>query len=162
MSHQRPTLLHGVLRASSSAGLQWNATLPPKTAVLRSTAMLQQAATDPPTPSMQIIFRLSPHTFTVRASNGHYITVYDVLHGVFLALQQPLSGSEFQRIVRHGGEGELRASFHSRCNRFSDFRQAEFEKKQGYKRVDAYLGRSRFAGMVLSSANPGTWIVELS
>jgi hypothetical protein len=121
-----------------------------------SNTALHEPATTPPQPFIQIFIQthVSPdhrHPFwtcDVRATNMRYVTVADVLEGLYKSLRANITPPEFQTLSEKDRMYATQA-YQRRYRRLRDADPylSEKEKNRGMKRIDFLMGRIRFGGL---------------
>ena len=95
-------------------------------------------------------------------------TVLDVLQGVYRFLNKRIRSLEFSDIQPPALRNEISRSFYRRCRRYAETTVSsqtvdsvfEEHKKQGLKRVDFLLGRTKFLGLSPAWQEAGVWSLE--
>lgn len=148
--------VHRTLRSYSHSGTTWNVMFPAS-----PSSSMSEPATNPPLPSMNLTFRHSHHKFSIRPSNGQYVTVSDVLYGIHVVLHQPLPDKDIRRHARHGKSDHLLTAYHRRCNSAPHRAHVDHNLRQGYKLLDTFFGLFIFDGVSPSTSMPGVFYVDL-
>jgi hypothetical protein len=76
----------------------------------------------------------------------NFITVADLLAGIFNALQRPVTPAEYSSLSAHA-QIQTAGQFYRRLDKISDVREMNKVKRQGVKRVDVLLGNTIFSGL---------------
>lgn len=84
----------------------------------------------------------------------YYVSVLDVLRAIYTSLKTAITHEEFARYARrpYGATIQKRAiqAYEERCRRSGLLEAREAKRKQGMRRVDFLLGRTRFLGLARS------------
>lgn len=144
-------------------------------------ALLEAAATDPPTQEMRIqcIWHAGWQPLTIRVSaspagtsprSPQYVTVLMVIMEMYKYLHRRVTGAEYARFGAIAGEQDaVSRAFYARCERH--LRQssqisrvvgerAERETQSGLRRVDCLRGHTMFLGLTSSEDEEGLWHVH--
>ena len=91
----------------------------------------------------------------------HSVTCYEVLSSIWEYFQQRFSDVEIEHMERQypGIKRMISDSCHRRCMRTPGL--AEFERRQGLRRVDYLDIRTMFKGLSVSVGLDGTWVLHL-
>lgn len=165
---------------TSAPPLIWDLSLPPNTfATTRyhgvpqglKPEVLAEPATMPPLPQITLYLHSASGVWpwaplTILGSNPHqpYVTVKDVLVGLYTQLRNRVSSAEFYSIPSQSAQDSISLSFKARCQRLGGegSKEAGIEKSKGLKRIDFLMGRIRWAGLSGSKAGPDTWVVNVA
>ncbi|KAJ6627511.1 hypothetical protein B0H10DRAFT_1994944 [Mycena sp. CBHHK59/15] len=163
--------IHDALRAHSRPRMAFDVSYDPAYTVasspVLSSRVLAEAATSPCLPCVSIISDLLPWRIDIHPSSskpGAYVTVADVLNGIYHALRHPLSGEELAATPA-AIVPSIRQAFHSRCSRLAyanDPTAAKSEARRGIRRIDFLLGNHQFVGLLSTSQNPDVWKLVVS
>ena len=160
--------VHPFLSPSNPPALRYKFTDPPSyITIARSHSpippqLLSQPATQPPLPSLTLVFpRLTWQCPVHASSNGSYVTLFDVLDTLYRFLRTNISEREYQSLPPDSQKRVYEAYQH-RCSRFRSNRERHAERMKGVKRVDFLMGEIRFQGLGLASGAANVWIVNVS
>lgn len=141
----------------------WNTVHPPYTVELPEPrhpefdlrAALCEAATYPPVATMTLANSeiLPKYSIIIFARNEPYVTVFDVLNGLYGFLRMALSRAEYADLPIISATAVAKA-FEERVATFADEADRRVEQLKGVKRIDLLLGagRTQFGGL---SRHPG-------
>ncbi|KAF7304473.1 hypothetical protein HMN09_00849600 [Mycena chlorophos] len=129
--------------------------------------MLAEPAISPPQRSLTLTgAHLGlPWVISVSASsNGQYVSVGDVLEGLYRALRTPVRAAEYAELGRRRGgstvmDGMAR-TYKRRCRLYRDRRAYEEEQRGGLRGVDYLMGYTKFAGLSPTSRGADVWEIE--
>ncbi|RDB26939.1 hypothetical protein Hypma_005123 [Hypsizygus marmoreus] len=162
--HSNAARLHSLLQSSHSPTLTYDLTLPPSTISSQhrgiSQRVLTEPATKPPLPVVLIIVPHLPWTITVAASYGAYVTVLDVLDGIYRSLRSNVTSQEFHALPSEKEMRRVSAAYEHRYRRIRGSREYEDEKRRGVRRVDFLMGCTRFMGLSTTSRGPDVWVLN--
>ncbi|KAK0472278.1 hypothetical protein IW261DRAFT_1343689 [Armillaria novae-zelandiae] len=123
---------------------------------------LSEPAISPPVPHLTLT---SPHLFwriSVRPSlNGTYVTVSDVLFAMYNGLRENISPAEFYGLPSKTEMRRVTEAYEQRYRRIKSRSGSYEEKKAGVKRVDFFMGRTRFAGLMSSTKGHDVWVMNI-
>lgn len=144
-------------------------------------ALLEAAATDPPTQEMRIqcIWHAGWQPLTIRVSTSptgtspqspQYITILMVIKEMYKYLNRRVTGAEYARFGAIPGEQDaVSRAFYARCERHlrqnppihrTVRERAERETQSGLRRVDCLRGHTTFLGLTSSEDEEGLWHVH--
>ncbi|KAF8645130.1 hypothetical protein AX16_007958 [Volvariella volvacea WC 439] len=155
---QMPVSIHLLLGLSSSPPLQLNVSIDPAlSSPAISPTVLNQPATEPPLPSLFLRCRHLPWIITIQASpkRAPFVTILDVITGIYQALQQPASKEEYLREDQNRQLAIARA-FEARTAHNPQ------EYRRGLKRIDFLDGRHRFIGISKTDEGPQVWKLSVA
>ena len=114
-------------------------------------------------PSLTIVCPLLPWRINVKArqQNG-YVTVADVMDGLYRALRLNSTEAEFSLLPSHDLKQKVNEAYKQRYRRASDVTEYEHEKTQGLRRVDFLGGKNTFMGLSSTGEGPGVWQLNVS
>ncbi|KIY61200.1 hypothetical protein CYLTODRAFT_427642 [Cylindrobasidium torrendii FP15055 ss-10] len=113
--------------------------------------LLTESAVTPPARQMVISCPELPWRITVRATNGAYVTVSDVLGEIYENLRRNIRREEFYAL-RSREQERVTEAYQRRYRRIRDVKQREIEKQGGSKRIDFLKGAVWFSGMEKTAA----------
>ncbi|KAK7036198.1 hypothetical protein R3P38DRAFT_2910969 [Favolaschia claudopus] len=157
-SHSPSTRAHKLLAfADSDPILNFDLTRSPSAITTHhhhvSTSGFSDSAVSPPQASLTIVTPHLPWSISVAASsNGHYVTVADVLQALYRSLRTNVTAPEFHALKQQKLMRRVSEAYTERYMRLHGHRGYEEEKKSGVKRVDFLMGNTKFRG--LSAAGP--------
>ena len=158
-----PTSLNTVLATSQTPFWNWNMLYPRETITPRTNLpsdIWTQAATQPAVGSMDIFYKHLPWRITVYSRlRDSYVTVADVLDGLYHALSKPVTAAEFELLPTADKKHAVKDTYFRRCNKQSTYALQISEQRSGIKRVDFLGGRSKFEGLTYSKEG---WNLVLS
>ncbi|KAJ7781577.1 hypothetical protein B0H16DRAFT_1498918 [Mycena metata] len=125
-----------------------------------SPRVLAELAISPGLPCITIVFFPGWET-TIRPSSSKfpaYVTVADVLTGVYRYLHRQAEPEELERVPPPNMFSAHQA-FTRRCNELArvDPTAARSEARRGLRRIDFLSGKSRFAGLIQTQYSPDKW-----
>ncbi|KAJ6567186.1 hypothetical protein DFH09DRAFT_918757 [Mycena vulgaris] len=132
-----------------------------------SSRVLAEPATTPPLPCVTISCDLWQFTIYPSSSKpGAFVTVADVLNGIYRDLRRPLRQDELDTLpVSQPFVASVRQAFYSRCSglaRAIDPAAADSEARKGIRRIDFLLGNHMFGGLLPTSHSPDVWKLNVS
>jgi len=152
--------LHPLLE---SAALNWDLIENPSTITLKNyllpRRLLVEQATTPPLPALSITSIHLPWPINIRASNGSYVTLRDFVNSIYYSLRTNINDSEFNLLPHEVNKKMATQSYELRYRRFRYIYGHDGEKRDGMKRVDFLMGRTRFKGI---STELGTSNLQLN
>jgi hypothetical protein len=119
-------------------------------------------------PYFTIVCDALPWHISIRPSSskpGAYITVADVLNGIYRDLRRPVRTEELEVMALPPHFiSSVRQAFYTRCSRLAqvDPAAANSETRKGIRRIDFLLGNSLFAGLVPTKDSPDNWQLTFS
>ncbi|KAF8507296.1 hypothetical protein BU17DRAFT_57602 [Hysterangium stoloniferum] len=129
-----------------------------KRAVDRNTKQthgLDRPATNPPGDLMLIESSLIPWKIHIHAHpSPGYVSIADVLNGIYDALQEPITESEYERLDR-GRAKAVEAAYFRRID------QESTRSGEPIKKIDWLEGRYVFEGLQQSGTDQNAWILRL-
>jgi hypothetical protein len=115
-----------------------------------------ELATNPPVPFLIIASLKLPWEITILPSTGPYVTVSDVLGGLYRALRLPAREEEYYR-ENPEKQNAISLAYYNRFERHVANRELrEREKQKGVKRIDFLAGVHRFRGLS-KTERPNVW-----
>lgn len=125
-----------------------------------SPAILAEAATSPPLPSILLVCDKLPWTIRVTSSLPNlFVTNYDVLQAIHVSLRTPVATAEWPRCGTQQEREVILQTFDRRVRRLSNgFVQAE-ERARSVRRVDCLMGMTRLV-RIMPSDEPGAFVME--
>ncbi|ESK98178.1 hypothetical protein Moror_357 [Moniliophthora roreri MCA 2997] len=154
-----PTQINPVIGYNPQPYLRWDMTLVPDGSSLakHTPGLLEQSATQPALPFITIIIpELFNSTVQIKATTAPYVTVGDVLHGIYRTLRQNITQAEYNSFNSQQ-RPLIDASYKRRYTRFTHPAGYKLEKDKGAKRVDLLLGRTLFMGLTCTGNGPDVW-----
>ncbi|KXN84614.1 hypothetical protein AN958_12295 [Leucoagaricus sp. SymC.cos] len=157
-----PCDIHDVL---GNATFDFDVSLDPASnPALRDNLFLQRVrnepATVPPVPSLTLVSRDLPWEVIITSSSVPFVTISDVLGGLYRALRIPVREEEFSRESAEK-QNAISTAYYQRFERHvSDRQLREQEKQKGVKRIDFLAGSHRFKGLS-KTERPNVWIIKL-
>ncbi|KAJ3997900.1 hypothetical protein F5050DRAFT_1806422 [Lentinula boryana] len=156
-----PVLHHS---RSSSSPIKWNMTCPVETALLHPSwaqSYWCSPATNPFVTHLVIIFGawripVVPHP----ASTVAYVTVLDVLHGIYRYLRSTSSERNFQALSPDK-QRRVTNAYNHRWQRCQIPAEREVEQKKGVKEIDFLADSTVFWGLS-PTKELGTWQLQVS
>lgn len=88
-----------------------------------------------------------------------YVTVRDVLNGIYSDLRQNISQREWDSL-RSSEQARTKEAYENRYRRYRSQSVYMEEKAGGVKRVDFLLGRTRFLGLSRVSKRGDVWAMN--
>ncbi|EDR00405.1 uncharacterized protein LACBIDRAFT_295783 [Laccaria bicolor S238N-H82] len=126
-----------------------------------SSRNLTEPATTPVLRKLSIVSEHLPWTISISASNGSYVTVGDVLEGVYNALQKNITPGEYSSLSSHNKRRAAQA-YEQRYRRHRSSQAYDLEKRGGMKRVDFLMGRTKFWGLAMTSHGSHMWQLSVT
>ncbi|KAK7029700.1 hypothetical protein VNI00_014398 [Paramarasmius palmivorus] len=157
-----PTQINPALGYSAQPHLYWDMTLVPdaKGLAKHNPGVFVQSATQPPLPFITIIIpELGNCTVQVKAESAPYVTVGDVLDGIYRTLRQSITPAEYNR-YNNQQRLQIDASYKRRYTRYTHPAGYQLEKAKGAKKVDLLLGRAMFMGLTSTGSGPDVWTLH--
>lgn len=164
--------VHPFLGYSSSPAITYDLRESPST--LSSThrglprSTLFQPATSPPTSHLTIISPHLPWRITIKHTSSA-VTVHDVLSELYRVLRKPITSQEYHSLLPSDRERRRVAdAYKDRYRHARGDTQYDEEKRNGVRRVDFLMGKTRFhglgvAGKSISGATAGdVWVLHTS
>ena len=124
---------------------------------------LAEPATEPPMTSLVIVCHHLPWRIKIRArqQNG-YITVADVMDGLYRALRLNVTEGEFRLLLpSHDMKHQVKKAYEQRYRRAS-FVEYGYEKAQGLRRVDFLRKKNTFWGLSSTRGGGGVWRLNVA
>ncbi|KAK0203314.1 hypothetical protein DFS33DRAFT_784674 [Desarmillaria ectypa] len=123
---------------------------------------LSESAISPPVSHLTLTSPHLPWRISVRPLlNGTYVTVSDVLHGMYNGLRENISPAEFHGLPSKTEVRRVTEAYEQRYRRIKSRSGSYEEKKAGVKRVDFFMGRTRFAGLSPSTKGHDVWVMNI-
>lgn len=110
------------------------------------TQVRNEPATCPPVPSLTLVSRPLPWEIVISYSFSPFVTVADVLGGLYRALRMRATEQEFYREGREK-QGAITQAYHRRYRRALGVELEERERREGLKRIDFLVGSHFFKGL---------------
>jgi hypothetical protein len=124
--------------------------------------LLTEPATQPPMHSLTIVCPNLPWPINVKARHRNgYITVADVMDGLYHALRPKVTEAEFRSLLSHDLRHQVNKAYQQRYRRASLMDYAH-EKAQGVRRVDFLGGRNTFMGLSSTKGGARVWRLNVS
>ncbi|KAJ7063843.1 hypothetical protein C8F01DRAFT_984050 [Mycena amicta] len=159
---------HTLLAFSEVPLLTYNLTRSPRTLTTPyphgiSAGMLAEPAVHPPQHELTLVSPHLPFSITVVAGGSSgYVTVNDLLEGVYHALRKYVTAAEYSTLGKPKLMRSMARAYERRCDRAMrhDGRRAyDQEKRGGLRQVDFLMGYTKFMG--LSPTTKGAHVWEL-
>jgi hypothetical protein len=163
--------IHDVLALSRKPKITFDVSFDPSTTLLSSLALtprvLAEAATTPPLASLTILSTFLPWNLNIRPASqkpGAFVTVADVLRGLYRSLRLPVTPAEFDHIPTVADRQLVSDAYEHRCERMNrkDPVGASEERSKGVKRVDFLMRNHRFLGLSATVKAPDVWRLSVS
>jgi hypothetical protein len=161
--------IHDVLALSRQPKIAFDVSYDPSTTILASLTprVLAAAATTPPLPSLTILSTFLPWNINIRPASqkpGAFVTVADVLTGLYRGLRLPVTPVEFDHIPTIADKERVNRAYEHRYERINrnDTVGAYEERRKGVKRVDFLMGNHRFLGLSATVKAPDVWRLSVS
>jgi hypothetical protein len=144
--------------------LSWDVSYPPTTIMARGdvSSLMTKAATSRFFPKIILKCTVLFFPYDISIFPGgkesswppRYISVQDVLYGLYGNLRTPLTPKEYSRLTSDGQES-LAAAYDTRVNRIMDPTKREQERRKGLKRIDHLIaaGTTYFVGLSATESN---------
>ena len=155
--------LHPFLRVSSSPPITYDLTQP--TSMLYSPhygiprAALCEPATSPSVQTLMVISPRLPWTITVSSSTYHYVSVIDVLDGIYHALRTGVTHHEFNSLQTDRDIRRVSKAYEERYRRIRGQQEYQEEKSRGVRRIDFLMEYTKFRGLSPASGRD-VWILN--
>ncbi|CAK5269008.1 unnamed protein product [Mycena citricolor] len=153
-----------LLEYSDTPVLSYDLSLP--TSTLRtnlinlSSAALSEPATQPSQAQLTVSCAHLPWVFTLKASNGRYVTVMDVLNGLHTSLRANITTAEWNLLDNDRSMRAVSDAYVRRYSRLAGHRGYAEEKAGGVKRIDFLMGTNQFRGLVMAK-DGRRWILDV-
>lgn len=160
----RQPRMNNILALSPNSLIHYDLTLSPRTFKIHQQALsygdLAQSAVLGPT-AMKYITLVSPYLprkiGVFPEHNGSYVTVVDVLNCLYNILQGSVTEAEYKAIPSDLERYWVATSYEMRCRR--SYWQEQYERSWGLKRVDYFMGWTRFLGLSLKGSE---WVINVA
>jgi hypothetical protein len=153
--------LHPLLRFTHSPVLNFDVTLSPSNISTYhqglSASALSEPASKPPLPSLTVISPHLPWSINVAAPYGTFLTVFDVLDGIYRSLRANISSNDFRALRSQKDQDRVTVAFEQRCKRT---REREAERRKGVRRVDFLMGNRKFTGLTSTNRGHDVWVLN--
>ncbi|KAF9447306.1 hypothetical protein P691DRAFT_802630 [Macrolepiota fuliginosa MF-IS2] len=131
---------------------------------MRNSPHLQSVSDSPATsshlPSFTLVSQYLPWEIVILPSSKSYVTVSDVLYGLYRGLRLPVSHDEYA-YETEDKKDKISFAYHRRLERYaSNPGLMEQEMQKGVKRVDYLTGVHRFGG-ISETGRPGVFKLRL-
>ncbi|KAF9264288.1 hypothetical protein L218DRAFT_958378 [Marasmius fiardii PR-910] len=147
--------IHDILQFRSTPKLTFDVSKDPTTIHLLTKELTEderrEPATIPAVSYVKLVSKYLPWEIEILPSSpddkNAFVSVGDVLEGLYCALRIPVTDREFQGC---GNQEDVKAAFKERCRVVADEQgesEADFERRAGIKRVDFLQGNLRFCGL---------------
>ncbi|KAF9258798.1 hypothetical protein L218DRAFT_830518, partial [Marasmius fiardii PR-910] len=150
----QPVRVHYLLAYTSpNPAIDFDVTLPISASPARyrpSSSLLAEPALSPAVPSLILTTPYLPWSFTIYPTNGYYVSVRDVLDGIYHALRGNATQKDYHFVPSRTDQRRIQEAYERRYSRIHDYHASREEKKGGMKRVDFLRERTRFVGMTPS------------
>lgn len=119
-----------------------------------------EPATNPLVRSLTLTSRHLRWDIVIHSSSKPYVTIGDVVGGIFNELRTPVTPEEFNMETESSQKG-ISWAYYNRFERHaSDPEFMKLEKSKGVKRVDFLTGANRLTGLVKTD-KPNVWYMKL-
>ncbi|KAK0220616.1 hypothetical protein IW262DRAFT_1272420 [Armillaria fumosa] len=123
---------------------------------------LSEPAISPPVSHLTLTSPHLPWRISVRPLlNGTYVTVSDVLFAMYNGLRENISPAEFYGLPSKTEVRRVTEAYEQRYKRIKSRSGSYEEKKAGVKRIDFFMGRTRFAGLSPSTKGHDVWVMNI-
>ncbi|SJK99125.1 uncharacterized protein ARMOST_02412 [Armillaria ostoyae] len=160
--------VHSLLTVTKPLAINYDLTNHPSTVTTSYSTLssrpssFSEPAISPPVAHLTLT---SPHLFwriSVRPLlNGTYVTVSDVLYAIYNGLRENISPAEFYGLPSKTEMRRVTEAYEQRYRRIKSRSGSYEEKKAGVKRVDFFMGRTRFAGLSPSTKGHDVWVMNI-
>ncbi|KAJ7063823.1 hypothetical protein C8F01DRAFT_1081240 [Mycena amicta] len=159
---------HALLAFSEVPLLTYNLTRSPRTLTTPyphgiSTGRLAEPAVYPPQHELTLVSPHLPFSITVVAGGSSgYVTVNDLLDGIYHALRKYVTAAEYTTLGKPKLMRSMARAYERRCDRamrHDGKRAYDQEKREGLRQVDFLMGYTKFMG--LSPTTKGAHVWEL-
>lgn len=162
-----PAHLHTLLQASHSPIINFDISQHPSTITSHrvglSQRMLDEPATSPPLTTMTLFSPYLRWSIVITASTGRrggFVTVGDVLDGVYRSLRNNITSAEFYSLPGEKERRRVTKAYEQRYRRIHGEREYDDEKRRGVRRVDFLMGNTRFIGLSPAPHSRDAWILN--
>jgi hypothetical protein len=142
--------LHPILQCSSTRTVAFDLHHHPQPFTTIPSHALTEPATNPPLPCLSISTRYLHSSIVVLPSQHPFVTVSDVFHTLHHTLSLGASQDELC-----GLPSDIRPHVHAvyerRVQAHADWRSSEWERQCGIRKIDLFLGRTRFLGVSMTA-----------
>ncbi|EGO04024.1 hypothetical protein SERLA73DRAFT_27426, partial [Serpula lacrymans var. lacrymans S7.3] len=128
-----------------------------------SSQVLAEPATSPPLQSLTLLNQSLPWELTIRPTSSvtPFVTVQDVLHGVYRFLRLSVNSAEYSMLPSKDHQMRVNLAYHARCNRSPSKDIYDEESKKGVKRVDFLMGQNKLMGLSSTKRGPDVWVLNV-
>ncbi|KAL4266558.1 protein of unknown function DUF6699 [Pleurotus pulmonarius] len=127
-----------------------------------SPTILNEAATLPPLPSITLVSQYLPWKLEIKPANGNFVTVSDVINGMYRALRLTVSKAEYSALPSVSAQQRVTDAYSHRCARILDSSAKQMEMQKGLKRIDFFVDKNRFMGLSSTPHGPHVWSINVS
>ncbi|KAF7304070.1 hypothetical protein MIND_00638500 [Mycena indigotica] len=151
-SHRHQAVAHRAMAYDEHPLLHYDLTLSPSTMTSHTSqlpaSVLYEPATYPPQSTLVLASSHLPYAISISASaQTGFVTVADVLSGLYTALRAHVSREEYEKLGSATAMRRVRDAYAARYMRLRGHRGYEEEKAGGLRRVDLLMGHTRFRGL---------------
>ncbi|KAF7428516.1 hypothetical protein PC9H_007740 [Pleurotus ostreatus] len=163
---QMTVQIHPALGYSTTPHLNYDISCHPSTLTPAhpslSPAILSEAATRPPLPSITLVSQYLPWKLEIKPTVGHFVTVSDVINGMYRALRLTVSKVEYAALPSLAAQQRVTDAYSHRCARILDSSAKQVEMQKGLKRIDFFVNKNRFMGLSSTPLGPHVWSINVS
>lgn len=124
--------------------------------------VLNEPATQPPLASLILISPRLPWQLEVAPQGSRsFLTVADVLHGLYTGLRIAVSKEEYER-QGEGSQRKISLAYYNRWERIANPNDREKERMKGVKRIDFLMGKNLFKGLSRAPNSPHIWTLHFA
>lgn len=127
---------------------------------LVSSRVMSEPAFSQPIRTTMISVGHLPWKIPISASNDSYLTVHDVLHGIYKSLRNNIAPAEFSALPTPQDKQRATLAYEHRYWRLRNSSEYEEEKRRGMKRIDFLMEMTRFAGLSGTNYGPDAWVLN--
>ena len=161
-----PCKVHPALGVSNTPHILYDVSYPPSTLRLRnpsiSLQVLAEPATEPPLPFIVVISPHLPWRLMVSAKHHSYVTISDLLEGVYHALRLNATQTEYELLPSKEMKMTINESYKRRYGRLSNLEERERERTRGLRRIDFLGTRNNFLGLSSTLEGAHVWQLNVS
>ncbi|KAJ7730616.1 hypothetical protein DFH07DRAFT_993016 [Mycena maculata] len=156
---------HSFIAFSNKPVLKYDVSMHPSTISTCHTGLscagFAEPAVYPPQAAISLLTPHLPWAIGVPASNGSYVTVFDVIDSIYRTLRVNTLPAEFNALGSQKLMRKAAAAYTQRYERLRGHRGYTEEKKQGVKRVDFLMGYTRLQGISPTPGAPDVWQLNI-
>lgn len=164
--HDVPHGAHPLLKPSHKLAITFDMSEPPSHVSSRhsplSLRVLSESAFTTRVCKLTLLSPYLPWKITISALNGSYVTLRDVLEGIYVALRKNITSADYNNLQTTGDQHRTKQAYENRYRRLRNSHEYEDEKRQGIKYIDFLMGKTRFMGLSSTHHGPDCWTLSFS